>query len=186
VAITTGVVIMHTGQFFLIEFTHEMEVLPGTAHGWFHREDIGEDGPIFDAVAPLMDDLRQSPAGFETKLHDPRGGRPMLIRWRPHSQTAGTAEFWMNGTLAARSLLLCGVEKSAEWRALRQFNREAPRRWRTADDDPRAAPRLLQLHERPLYASIIFLDKNDATRRVVLLIAQRAFAAAYFRVRFVA
>lgn len=175
------------GQHYTITFGRDLEVWKHTAQGWVDC-DVTRTSDMelsVKPIEPIETALRASPDGFSILLPQTMGN-PVTLCWRAASRTAGVVEFTLGRALAARSLVLCGVEKAAEREVLRAFNKQA-RRWgnvwiRYGEGDPR----IYSIKERPLMVTVFHVDKNDHERQLGVGIAQRAFAAAYFRFRFIA
>lgn len=94
------------------------------------------------------------------------------------------AGFTLNDEDAAEALFLCGVDKTEETRCLRDFNSTAGKQPRGRAEDGWLRP--YRLPQRPLCASVWLIRKHDATATCTINLALQAFAAAYFRLKWVA
>ena len=94
------------------------------------------------------------------------------------------ADLSLGGSLAASTLLLCGVDKAAETLQLREFNTTAGKQPRGRVKDGWSRP--YRVRERPLCASVWLIDKNDSTANNTVNSALQALASAFFRSKWVA
>jgi len=130
-----------------------------------------------ELIAHLTTQLWTSPEGFETRL--PNSSSDLNFRWRASAPTAGVATLRSDGELASLSLLACGLEPEADRITLEAFQRHLLREWRDTGFEP--AFGLMDLKERPLVATINFRSPAPPGDQLLTALADRCFAAAYFR-----
>jgi hypothetical protein len=121
--------------------------------------------------------LWRNPEGFETSLSPPFGH--LWIRWRPVAPTAGIATMKCRGELTALSLLATGKDADADQITLDSFQRHLLRELHDTGFEP--AFGLVGLTERPLVATINFAPPTEAADKLLIALADRCFAASYFR-----
>jgi hypothetical protein len=128
-----------------------------------------------ELIVALATAVYRSPAQFEISLVRPG----MTFRWKAVAETAGIASLRCDGELASISLLACGVDADADTITLSAFQSHLLRQLHDSGVEPAFA--LMNLGERPLAATINFLSPPDEHDRVIVALADRCFAAAYFR-----
>jgi hypothetical protein len=144
------------------EYRYEqLELIPGAA----------------ELIVHFATALWRSPEEFETAL--PHGRDHMNFRWRATAETAGICTLRNNGELASMGLLACGINPDADHVTLETFQKHLLRELRGTEYEPAFA--LMDLKQRPLVAVFSFLEPEDKTDQLVLALADRCFAAAYFR-----
>lgn len=121
--------------------------------------------------------LWRNPEGFETSLSPPFAH--LWVRWRAAAPTAGIATIKCRGELTALSLLVTGKEPDADRITLESFQRHLLRELHDTGFEP--AFGLLGLTERPLVATINFAPPVERADQVLVALADRCFAASYFR-----
>jgi hypothetical protein len=130
-----------------------------------------------DLITHFATSLWRSPEEFELPLPPPQ--RDITVRWRSSAQTAGIATIRCREALASVSLLATGVDADADTITLRAFQQHPLRELRDTSFEPAFA--LMDLHERPLVATINFFSPPDESDRLTVALCDRCFAAAYFR-----
>jgi hypothetical protein len=128
-----------------------------------------------ELIVTLATAVYRSPGEFEISLMRPG----MSFRWKSVAETAGIASLRCDGELASISLLACGVDADADAITLSAFQSHLLRQLHDSGVEPAFA--LMSLSERPLAATINFLSPPDPRDRVIVALADRCFAAAYFR-----
>ena len=121
--------------------------------------------------------LWRQPEEFETSL--PLGSKQLNFRWRASADTAGIATLRSSKDLITLSLLASGINVEADRITLDAFQRHLLRELHDTGVEP--AFGLMDLTERPIIASIAFQSPADQTDQVVAALADRCFAASYFR-----
>jgi hypothetical protein len=119
----------------------------------------------------------RSPEEFET--HVPGGGGALLLRWRASAPTAGIATLRFHADLSALSLLATGLDADADRLTLEAFQRHQLRELHDSGIEP--AFHLMDITDRPLIATINFLDPADSALHFTAALVDRCFAASYFR-----
>jgi hypothetical protein len=121
--------------------------------------------------------LWRQPEEFETVL--PHGRAHMTYRWRASAETAGISSLKAHGELASVALLASGKNPEADHLTLDAFQKHLVRELHNTEFEP--AFELMDLRPRPLVAVISFLEPADKLDQLVIALADRCFAAAYFR-----
>ena len=119
----------------------------------------------------------RSPDEFEGPL--PVHGTTLTFRWRSASPSSGIATLRTGTRLASVSLLASGVSESTDNLTLETFQLHLLRELHDTGFEPAFA--LVELIERPLSATFNFQSPESQVDRVVAALADRCFAASYFR-----
>lgn len=130
-----------------------------------------------ELIGHFSGQLWRSPEEFEGPL--PVHGTTLSFRWRSASPTSGIATLRTGGTLASVSLLASGVSESTDSLTLETFQLHLLRELHDTGFEPAFA--LVELTERPLSASFNFQSPHGPVDRLVAALADRCFAASYFR-----
>jgi hypothetical protein len=128
-----------------------------------------------ELIVTMATSIYASPGEFEIKLLRPG----MAFRWKAVSDTSGIASLRSEGELASISLLASGIDADADNITLSAFQSHLLRQLHDSGVEPAFA--LMNLPERPLVATINFLSPPDERDRMIVALADRCFAAAYFR-----
>ena len=128
-----------------------------------------------EIMVVLATALYRSPEEFEAKLWRPN----LLFRWRSSAATAGIATLRCQQELASLSLLATGIDPDADQITLGAFQSHLLHQLHDTGIEPAFA--LLNLPERPLVATVNFLSPPDEMDRFAVALADRCFAAVYFR-----
>ena len=128
-----------------------------------------------ELIAQSAGALYRSPEEFEVRLD----GSRLNLRWSATSETSGIATLRMGQDLASLSLLATGRNADTDASTLGAFQRHLVAELRDTGYEPGFG--LAEVEDRPLLATINFLSLDDATERMRLALADRCFAAAYFR-----
>jgi hypothetical protein len=121
--------------------------------------------------------LWRNPESFELPLLAPAG--KLVLRWSQTASTAGIATIRHDDQLMSLSLLCCGKDADADQITLQAFQTHLLRELHDTGVEPAFA--LMDLKDRPLLATINFRSPPDRTEQAVVALADRCFAAAYFR-----
>jgi hypothetical protein len=139
----------------------QLEQLPGAA----------------DLIGDLSGALWNSPEEFEKTLPH---GRNIRLRWLASAKTAGIATVrFGEGELASFSLLASGMDADADTLTFAAFQQHLLRELRDTGIEPAFA--LMELRPRPIVATINFRSPDDPADQLVAALADRCFAASYFR-----
>jgi len=130
-----------------------------------------------ELIADFTSNVWRSPEEFELRL--PQAQTKLDFRWRASAPTAGVATLRSDGELASLSLLACGLDEDADRITLEAFQRHLLREWRDTGFEP--AFGLMDLKQRPLVATINFRSPDNPKDQLLTALADRCFAAAYFR-----
>jgi hypothetical protein len=120
-------------------------------------------------------ELWRSPEGFDAQL----GGADLTMRWRACAESAGLATLRQGEGLISLSVLLSGQEADADAATLKSLQLHLVRELHDTGYEP--AFDLVYLRERPLVASMNFRAPETAKGRGLFALADRCFAASYFR-----
>jgi len=121
--------------------------------------------------------LWRTPRNFEQQL--PLEGTEMALHWQSTSDSTGIATLWQSKDLVSLSLLASGVDEEADRITLEAFQHHLLTELRDTGIEPAFA--LLNLTERPLVATVNFQSPEGQVPQVAAALADRCFAASYFR-----
>jgi hypothetical protein len=131
-----------------------------------------------NVITEMSTHLYRSPEEFEGPLL--LGHKDITLRWKAVAPTAGIATVRFDGNdLASVSLLASGLNPEADQITLQAFQRHLLTELRDTGYEPAFA--LLDLRQRPLVATVAFASPPDPHRQLLVALADRCFAAAYFR-----
>jgi hypothetical protein len=130
-----------------------------------------------DLIAQFSGEVWKTPEEFETRLT--LSHSRLAFRWHSTATSAGIATLRSDDELASLSLLACGLDAEADQITLASFQRHLLRELRDTGFEP--AFGLMDLQERPLVATINFRSPANETDQILTALADRCFAAAYFR-----
>jgi hypothetical protein len=119
--------------------------------------------------------LWRSPDEFMASLP----GARLAMRWRSCSETSGIATLRHQGAIASLSVLLCGGEPDGGAATLQPLQMHLVRELHDTGFEP--AFDLMHIRERPLSASINLQAPQDPADQLLFALADRCFAASYFR-----
>jgi hypothetical protein len=161
--------------FHVADLNARGELLAQQAYRYDHLEQLPGAADLITSFATL---LWRNPEEFEATLPTSRGVR---VRWRASSPTSGILSLRCDEELASVSLLACGISADADRLTFDAFQRHLLRELHDTPTEPAFA--LMDLHARPLIATINFLSPPGELDRLVIALADRCFAAAYFRTK---
>jgi hypothetical protein len=130
-----------------------------------------------DLIARCSSALWRNPELFEIPLN-PTAAK-LVLRWSASAATAGIATVRFEDELMSLSLLASGLDADADTITLQAFQTHLLRELHDTGVEPAFA--LMDLTERPLIATINFRSPPNHTEQAVVALADRCFAAAYFR-----
>jgi hypothetical protein len=130
-----------------------------------------------DLIGQLSGALWQSPDAFEVPLN--QDDAPFTFRWRSSSESAGIATLRAGGLLVSLSLLVCGQSAEQDHLTLQAFHSHLLRELHDTGVEPSFD--LLELKDRPLAATFNFHQPADPAGQRIAALADRCFAASYFR-----
>jgi hypothetical protein len=143
----------------------------------YHYADLEQIPGAAELIGHFSGQIWQSPDEFEGQL--PIHGTSLTFRWRSASPSSGIGTLRSGGELAAVSLLASGVSQNTDSLTLETFQRHLLRELHDTGYEPAFA--LIELTERPLAATFNFKSPEAQVDRLVAALADRCFAAAYFR-----
>jgi len=103
----------------------------------------------------------------------------LVLRWSASAATAGIATVRFEDELMSLSLLASGLDADADTITLQAFQTHLLRELHDTGVEPAFA--LMELTQRPLIATINFRSPPNPAEQAVVALADRCFAAAYFR-----
>jgi hypothetical protein len=169
----------------------------------FYVADLNAQGELKDVAPYTYGDLEQIPGAAhiitEMSTHLWRlpeefdaplliGRKDITLRWKAVAPTAGIATVRFDeapstssgqAQLASFSLLASGLNAEADQITLQAFQRHLLTELRDTGYEPAFA--LMDLRQRPLVATVGFASPPDPQRQLLVALADRCFAAAYFR-----
>ena len=130
-----------------------------------------------DLIARFSGQLYQTPEQFELPLSTSE--TPVTFRWSASAPTAGIATIRADEKLASISILATGLVPDADEITLSAFQRHLTHELHDTGFEP--AFGLMELRERPMVATIAFESPEAELDQLIVALADRCFAAAYFR-----
>jgi hypothetical protein len=130
-----------------------------------------------ELIGHFSGQLWQSADEFEIRM--PAPSTSLTFRWRSASASSGIGTLRTDGQLASVSLLASGVSQSSDSMTLDIFQRHLLRELHDTGIEPAFA--LVELTERPLAATFNFKSPDGQIDQLVAALADRCFAASYFR-----
>jgi len=130
-----------------------------------------------ELIVQFATQVYRTPAEFEIPLgrHQPH----LSYRWRASSETSGIATLRNGGELASLALLASGQNPEADRLTLDAFQTHLLRELHGTPYEP--AFGLREATARPLVAVVAFAAPAEQADQVLVALADRCFAAAYFR-----
>jgi hypothetical protein len=161
--------------------------------GPFHVADLSRTGDLIGLAQYGYPELEQVPGAGELIVHfathlyrtpeefqiDLPIRRDWTYRWRASAPTAGVATLRHSTQLASLGLLASGLNSEADQITLAAFQQHLVRELRDTEHEP--AFDLMELPQRPLVVSVPFIEPTDPAEQMIVALADRCFAAAYFR-----
>src|SRR5437016_7764162 len=132
----------------------------------------------WDMLVTCATSIWRSPEEFESSLPAP-GPAKLALRWRNCARGAGILTIRHGDQVASLSLLASGIEPDGDSLTCSALQQHLVRELHDTGNEP--AFSLLELPQRPLLATILILPPPTEPARVTAAIADRCFAAAYFR-----
>jgi hypothetical protein len=130
-----------------------------------------------ELIGTFSGEIWRAPENFELTIEGALNG--MVLRWTALAESAGIALIRDQNQPLSISLLVSGLNVEADRITLDAFQQYAVQQLRDTGYEP--AFDLIDLQERPLLATIgLFVPERESDRKIFAL-ADRCFAAAYFR-----
>src|SRR4051812_30262326 len=161
-------------RFFVTDLDVRGEVRSTVEYQYENLEQITSAAELIVHFATL---IWRNPEEFETSL--PHGRTHMDFRWRASAATAGICTLKSHGELASIGLLACGLDPDADHITFDVFQKHLLRELHGTEFE--AGFGLMELKQRPLVAAMTFIEPEDKIDQLVLALADRCFAAAFFR-----
>lgn len=130
-----------------------------------------------DLIVEFSTAIWRNPDEFEAPL--PHAHSHLQWRWRASAPTAGVATLRADQQLLSISLLATGLSPRADEVTLNTLQQHLLRELRDTGFEP--AFDLTHLQQRPLLATLNLFDPPDSADLALAALADRCFAAAYFR-----
>jgi hypothetical protein len=161
-------------QFFVADLNTRGELREVTEYDYATLEQIPGAA---DLIGRCSGAIWKSPEEMEVVLSDE--GKT-LLRWRATAPSAGVATIRrVSGDLVSISLLAAGRDVEADKTTIAALQQHLVRELRQTPFEP--AFDLVGLKQRPLLATMTFSEGGEGNEQLVEALADRAFAAAYFR-----
>jgi len=161
------------GGYYVADLNVRGELLAVQSYDYGNIEQIPGASPL---IALFASHVWRAPQEFETVLP---GGNNVHVRWRASSETSGILTVRCAAELASLSLLASGISDDADRITLEAFQKYLVRELHDTQTEPAFA--LLELKQRPLVATINFRSPSGSNDQFLVALADRCFAAAYFR-----
>jgi len=129
-----------------------------------------------ELIADFSSSLYRSPEGFERPIGP---GAQMAYRWHSTAKTCGNSTLREGETLVSFGLLASGLNSDADRITFEAFQKHLVRELHGTPYE--AAFDLLSISQRPLLVTVEFHEPADKANQLVAALADRCFAAAYFR-----
>jgi hypothetical protein len=129
-----------------------------------------------DLIAQFSTCIWREPEELETQISSANN---LKLRWLAAAPTAGIATVRWSDQLASLSLLCTGINPQADQITLAAFQAKLLRELHDTGTEP--AFDLMSIDRRPLVATINFRSPPDPHEQLVVALADRCFAASYFR-----
>jgi hypothetical protein len=130
-----------------------------------------------DLISSFSALVWRSPDEFE--LNPLPGTLRLNLRWRATSQTAGIATLRSDSQVASVSLLVSGMDADGDQITLAVFQKRLLHELHDSGFEPSFA--LMGLQERPLVATINVTSPEEKSESMAMALADRCFAASFFR-----
>src|SRR5256885_16129243 len=130
-----------------------------------------------EMIATFSSAIWKSPEAFE--VAPVLAGTKVDCRWRASAESAGIVTFRCNAELSSLSLLASGKDAQADQITLAAFQQHLLQELHDTGYEP--AFDLVELTDRPLIATINMHSPAEQVDRLTTALADRCFAASYFR-----
>ena len=161
-------------RFFVADLSARGEI---QAQAEYRYEQLEQIPGASELIGTLSGAVWQSPLEFEVPLSPKR--RHLQLRWRSSAPTAGIVTVRSGGQLASLALMCSGLDQPADDITWAAYQRHLLHELHDTGYEPGFG--LIELKVRPLLATVNFLSPPDPTDRILVALADRCFAAAFFR-----
>ena len=162
-------------RFFVADLTPRGD-LKATAE--YQYEQLEQILGAAELIVNFATHLYRFPEEFEVPL-DRHGKGRLNYRWRASGETTGITTLRNAGELASLAILASGINPEADHLTLEAFQTHLLRELHGTPFEP--AFGLREAAQRPLVAVVAFAAPPDQIDQVLVALADRCFAAAYFR-----
>src|SRR2546423_6440012 len=159
--------------FVVADLNARGEVRAQTDYSYEELEQIPGAG---DLIAQFSTAIWRDPEEFESQL---AAATRLKLRWLAVAPTAGIATLRHEQELTSLSLLCTGKNEQADQITLDAFQKHLLRELHDTGFEP--SFELMALKRRPLEATVNFYVPRDALEQMMVALADRCFAASYFR-----
>lgn len=132
-----------------------------------------------DLIGTFSSEIWRAPENFEVRLSAVPANTSLIFRWAASSDTSGIASLRDATRTLSVSMLASGVNAESDRLTLEAFQHFAVRELHDSGFEP--SFQLLSIAERPLIATVGLFAPHEARDQWIFAIADRCFAAAYFR-----
>jgi hypothetical protein len=161
-------------EFYVADMTPQGELQTVTKYDYASLEQI--PGAI-DVISRCSAEIWKTPDELEASLSD---SRRTHLRWRSTAPTAGIATVRRSdAALVSVSLLAAGMDPAADATTIDALQKHLVRELRQTEFEP--AFDLVHIKQRPLVATMTFATNSEGSEQMIEALADRCFAAAYFR-----
>jgi hypothetical protein len=161
-------------SFYVADFDSRGEL---RSKAQYTYEDLQRIDGADELITHFSSSLWRSPEEFETPVPGGRGA--LVLRWCASAPTAGIATLRYHADLSSLSLLATGLNADADRLTFQAFQQHQLRELHDTGIEP--AFHLMDVTDRPLIATINFLDPGDPAVHQTAALLDRCFAASYFR-----
>ena len=161
-------------RFFVADLNAQGELRAETEYRYEHLEQLPGASEL---IGTFAGQLWANGEEFEVALEAVR--RAAWLRWRSSAPTAGIATVRCGGELASISLLCSGLDEEADDLTLKAYQQHLLLELRDTGYEP--AFDLMEIRSRPVIATFPFFTPRDRADQLLVALADRCFAAAYFR-----
>ena len=161
-------------RFFVADLNAKGEL---RAEAEYRYEQLEQVPGAADLISNFSAMLWKKADEFEVPLHPIR--RSPTLRWRSSAATAGIATVRCDAELASLSLVCSGLDEQADALTLKAYQQHLLLELRDTGYEPAFA--LMEIRSRPLVATVPFFSPADPTDQLLGALADRCFAAAFFR-----
>jgi hypothetical protein len=137
---------------------------------------LGRIPDAIELIAQFSGALWRDPEHFELCLDAPAN---LTLRWVAVAKSAGIATVRQADDLVSLTLLASGIDPQADLATLKAFQLHLLQQLHDTGVEPAFA--LLTFKERPLAATVNFTSPPQRHAQRIVALADRCFAAAYFR-----
>ena len=163
-------------RFFVADLNHRGELCATAEYRYEQLEQLPGAGEL---IVQFATHLYRSPEEFEIPLAS--GREHLRYRWLASAATAGIATLRHGGELSSLALLASGINSDADGLTLGAFQTHLLRELHGTPYEPAFGLRDVPQSHRPLVAVVAFAAPPEQFDQVLVALADRCFAAAYFR-----